>query len=285
MIYVAKPTGDILGRPNGIKEETCKLKKTLTDMWELTFEVNKYVDENGDFSPSDFYESLSENMYLTLESDTANTLFLIDAKPVTTNDGIQETKSITAHTAECELQQKFLRNFYINNGTPESQEYLAADNIDPYTGLPQEYIRLVNFDRPELSLLHLALLGTEWTVDENLRTSEKEACAGKYQFSADGKDIYSFLMNEVAPTANVLFFFDRRKRRISFRSYPHIGRDTGICIGMRNLASRTQIESTTDAALITAYRPACESGSGIEYVNFGDPCLYNLDYFADTHNE
>ena len=27
MIYVAKPTGDILGRPNGIKEETCKLKK------------------------------------------------------------------------------------------------------------------------------------------------------------------------------------------------------------------------------------------------------------------
>lgn len=285
MIYVAKPTGDILGRPNGIKEETCKLKKTLTDMWELTFEVNKYVDENGDFSPSDFYESLSENMYLTLESDTANTLFLIDAKPVTTNDGIQETKSITAHTAECELQQKFLRNFYINNGTPESQEYLAADNVDPYTGLPQEYIRLVNFDRPELSLLHLALQETGWTVDENLLTSETEACTGKYQFSADGKDIYSFLMNEVAPTANVLFFFDRRKRRISFRSYPHIGRDTGICIGMRNLASRIQIESTTDAALITAYRPACESGSGIEYVNFGDPCLYNLDYFADTHNE
>ena len=102
-------------------------------MWELTFEVNKYVDENGDFSPSDFYESLSENMYLTLESDTANTLFLIDAKPVTTNDGIQETKSITAHTAECELQQKFLRNFYINNGTPESQEYLAADNVVPKT--------------------------------------------------------------------------------------------------------------------------------------------------------
>ena len=92
-------------------------------------------------------------------------------------------------------------------------------------------------------------------------------------------------MNEVAPTANVLFFFDRRKRRISFRSYPHIGRNTGICIGMRNLASRIQIESTTDAALITAYRPACESGSGIEYVNFGDPCLHNLDYFADTHNE
>ena len=62
MIYLAKPTGDILGRPNGLREETCKMKKTLTDMWELTFEVSKYVDENNNFSPSDFYESLSPNM-------------------------------------------------------------------------------------------------------------------------------------------------------------------------------------------------------------------------------
>ncbi|MDE7359549.1 MAG: hypothetical protein K2N39_09035, partial [Lachnospiraceae bacterium] len=285
MIYLAKPTGDILGRPGGLKEETCKLKKTLTDMWELSFEVNKYVDENDGFRPSDFYDSLSENMYLVLESGADSVLFLIDAKPVVTTDGTQETKSITAHTAECELQQKFLRSFYINNGTPESQEYLADDNLDPYTRLPKEYISLVNFDCPGLSLLHLVLEETGWTVDENLRTAEAGACAGKYQFSVDGKDIYSFLMSEVAPTANVLFFFDRRRRIISLRSYPNIGKDTGICIGLRNLASRIQVESTTDTALITRYRPACEDGSGIEYVNFGDPCLYSLDYFADTHNE
>lgn len=285
MIYLAKPTGDILGRPGGLKEETCKLKKTLTDMWELSFEVNKYTDEDDGLRPSDFYESLSENMYLLLESGADSVLFLIDTKPVVTNDGTQETKSITAHTAECELQQKFLRSFYINNGTPESQEYLADDNLDPYTRLPKEYISLVNFDCPGLSLLHLALEETGWTVDENLRTAEAGACAGKYQFSVDGKDIYSFLMSEVAPTANVLFFFDRRKRIISLRSYPNIGKDTGICIGLRNLASRIQVESTTDTALITRYRPTCEDGSGIEYVNFGDPYLYSLDYFTDTHNE
>lgn len=285
MIYLAKPTGDILGRPGGLREETCKLKQTLTDMWELSFEVNKYADENGGFSPSDFYESLSENMYLLLESDAADTLFLIDAKPVITGDGIQERKSVTAHTAECELQQKFLRNFYINNGTSESLEYLADDNLDSYTGLPKEYISLVNFERPELSLLHLALQGTGWTVDESLHTAESEACAAKYHFSIDGKDIYSFLMGEAAPMANALFFFDRRKRIVSFRSYPNIGKDTGICIGLRNLASQIQVESTTDAALHTKYLPSCEDGSGIEYVNFGDPYLHNLDYFADTHNE
>lgn len=287
MIYLAKPTGDILGRPNGLKEETCKMKKTLTDMWELTFEVSKYVDENNKFSPSDFYESLSKNMYLLLESDTANALFLIDAEPVVTGDGIQETKSVTAHTAECELQQKFLRSFYINNGTGESQEYLADGNLDAYTGLPKEYISLANFEHPGLSLLHLALQETGWTVDDSLKTAEADACARKYQFSVDGKDIYSFLMSEVAPTAKILFFFDRRKRRVSFRSYPNIGKDTGICIGLRNLASRIQVESTADAALITRYRPSCESGSGlgIEYVNFGDPYLYNLDYFAATRNE
>lgn len=285
MIYLAKPTGDILGIPGGLKEDTCKLKKTLTDMWELSFEVNKYVDENDDFRPSDFYESLSENMYLLLENDDANILFLIDAKPAITGDGIQEIKSVTAHTAECELQQKFLRSFYINNGTSESQEYLAADNLDPYTRLPKEYISLVNFDRPDLSLLHLTLQDTGWTVDETLRTAEAEACAAKYHFSVDGKDIYSFLMGEVASTAHLLFFFDRKRRILSFRSYPNIGKDTGICIGLRNLASRIQIESTTETTLITRYRPTCEDGSGISYVNFGDPYLYNLEYFADTHDE
>ena len=124
-------------------------------------------------------------------------------------------------------------------------------------------------------------------MDDSLKTAEADACARKYQFSVDGKDIYSFLMSEVAPTAKILFFFDRRKRRVSFRSYPNIGKDTGICIGLRNLASRIQVESTADAALITRYRPSCDSGSGlgIEYVNFGDPYLYNLDYFAATRNE
>lgn len=284
MIYIAKPSGDVLGVISGIKEETCNLKRTLTDMWELSFEVTKYIDANN-FELSDYYDSIVEKMRIRLETDLIDTMFVIDSEPVVSNNGIQETKTVTAHTIECELQHKFLRSFYINNGTPTSQEYLAKNNINSYTQLPNEYISLVNFENHELSLLHLALENTEWTIDENLKETELEMCAKKFTFSIDEKDIYSFLMNNVAKTAQIIFLFDRKNHIISFKSFENLGEDTGIFIGLRNLANQIDIESTAEYGLITKYKPTCSESLGIEYVNFGDPYMYNMDYFANTHNE
>lgn len=284
MIYLVKPTGDVLGSLNGLKEETCNVKRVLTDMWELSFEVNKYIDEK-DFKISDYYESISEKMQIWLQTDLIDTMFVIDTEPVTNNNGVQETKTITAHTVESELQNKFLRLFYINSGNSASKEYLAKDNINSYTQLPDEYVSLVNFDNPELSLLHLALEGTEWSVDGNLKDIEPEMCAKKFTFSVEEQDIYSFLMNTVASTAQVIFFFDRKNRIVSFRSFDNLGKDTGIFIGLRNLAQQIDIKSTSESGLITKYRPTCSENIGVEYVNFGDPYIYNLDYFSNTHNE
>lgn len=284
MIYLVKPTGDVLGSLNGLKEETCNVKRVLTDMWELSFEVNKYIDEK-EFKTSDYYESISEKMQIWLQTDLIDTMFVIDSEPVISNNGIQETKTITAHTLESELQNKFLRLFYINSGNSASKEYLAKDNINSYTQLPDEYVSLVNFNNPELSLLHLALEGTEWSVDGNLKDIEPEMCAKKFTFSVEEQDIYSFLMNTVASTAQVIFFFDRKNRIVSFRSFDNLGIDTGIFIGLRNLAQQIDIKSTSESGLITKYRPTCSENIGVEYVNFGDPYIYNLDYFANTHNE
>lgn len=284
MIYLVKPTGDVLGSLNGLKEETCNVKRVLTDMWELSFEVNKYIDEK-DFKISDYYESISEKMQIWLQTDLIDTMFVIDTEPVTSNNGVQETKTITAHTVESELQNKFLRLFYINSGNSASKEYLAKDNINSYTQLPDEYVSLVNFNNPELSLLHLALEGTEWSVDGNLKDIEPEMCVKKFTFSVEEQDIYSFLMNTVASTAQVIFFFDRKNRIVSFRSFDNLGKDTGIFIGLRNLAQQIDIKSTSESGLITKYRPTCSENIGVEYVNFGDPYIYNLDYFANTHNE
>lgn len=284
MIYIVKPCGDVLGALNSIKEETCSLKCSLTDMWELSFEITKYIDDNN-FEPSDYYDSVAEKMRIRLETDLVDTMFVIDSEPVISNNGIQEIKKVTAHTIECELQNRILRLFYINNGNQTSKEYLANNNINQYTQLPKEYISLVNFDNHELSLLHLVLENTEWTIDEKLKDTEQEMCAKKFSFSVDEIDIYSFLMNEVAKVAQIIFFFDRKNRIISFKSYDNIGEDTGIFIGLRNLANQIDIESTSDTGLITKYKPTCSESLGIEYVNFGDPYLYNMDYFANTHNE
>lgn len=284
MIYLVKPTGEVLGSLNGLKEETCNVKRVLTDMWELSFEVNKYTDEK-EFKTSDYYDSISEKMQIWLQTDLIDTMFVVDSEPVISNNGIQETKTITAHTLESELQYKFLRLFYINNGNSTSKEYLAKDNINSYTQLPNEYISLVNFNNQELSLLHLALEGTEWSVDENLKDIESEMCAKKFTFSVEEQDIYSFLMNTVALTAQIIFFFDRKNRIVSFRSFDNLGKDTGIFIGLRNLANQIDIESTSESGLITKCKPVCSENLGVEYVNFGDPYIYNLDYFVNTHNE
>ncbi len=177
-IYLCKADSSILGTLTGIQTQTCNLKRNATDLWELTFDVNRYIDVNGKLVQSDYYDSVDDMMRLYLDSADLQVFFVIDSEPVIKGDGYQETKSVTAHSVECELCHTYLKNFKINCGTPDSQEYLACEtdneennvfyNINPYTNLPREYISLVNYGDPQLSLLHLALQGTGWTVKEGM---------------------------------------------------------------------------------------------------------------------
>ncbi len=102
---------------------------------------------------------------------------------------------MTAHSIECELSYLNIKNFKINCGTKDSQEYLVTDstgnfnNINPYTNLPYEYISLVNYNNPQLSLLHLVLQNTGWAVDENINA---EICNIKKSFEVSNENIYSF---------------------------------------------------------------------------------------------
>lgn len=179
-IYLCKADSSILGTLTGIQTQTCNLKRNATDLWELTFDVNRYIDVNGKLVQSDYYDSVDDMMRLYLDSADLQVFFVIDSEPVIKGDGYQETKTVTAHSVECELCHTYLKNFKINCGTPDSQEYLACEtdneennvfyNINPYTNLPREYISLVNYGDPQLSLLHLALQGTGWTVKEGMDT-------------------------------------------------------------------------------------------------------------------
>ncbi len=76
-----------------------------------------------------YYDSISESMELYLDGEV-DSYFQITVDPVINLDGIQETKTVTAMSIECELQNKFLKNFKINCGVKESLEYLVDDNVD-----------------------------------------------------------------------------------------------------------------------------------------------------------
>lgn len=286
-IYLCKAECSLLGTISGIKTETCQITKNLTDFWELTFEVERYTDKNGTLVQSSYYDSIDTLMKIYFDSNDVQMFFVINTEPAIAGDGYQETKTVTAHSIECELNNMFLKNFKINCGTKDSQEYLATDsnntayNINPYTELPYEYISLVNYRDPQLSLMHLALQNTGWTVKTNI---DPEICQIKKSFDISSSNIYAFLMETVSPTASVLFEFDRKHKQIGMVKLENSGEDTGIFVTMRNLMNHFEVSGTEDN-IITKLTPNGADNLGIEYVNFGKDYIINLDYFMDTINE
>ena len=287
-IYLCKADCSILGNISGLKIETCSLKKYAIVQWELTFEVERYTNDNlCELKQTDYYDSIDTMMRLYLDGKE-QAFFVIDEEPAIHGKGLQETKTVTAHSIECELSYLNIKNFKINCGTKDSQEYLVTDstgnfnNINPYTNLPYEYISLVNYNNPQLSLLHLVLQNTGWAVDENINA---EICNIKKSFEVSNENIYSFLMDAVSSSASVIFQFDRKNKKITLVKAKDFGEDTGIFISMRNLINRFEINSSSNDELITKLIPTGSNNLGIEQVNFGKDYIINLDYFMNTLNE
>lgn len=285
-IYLCKADRSILGTLTGIKTDTCNLTKNATDYWEITFEVERFVERNGILVQSDYYDSIDEMMKLYLDGND-QVFFVIDSEPVINGESYQETKTVIAHSIECELNDIYLSNFKINCGTYDSQEYLVTDdngnfnNLDDYTGLPKEYISLVNYDNHQLSVMHLALQGTDWTVKDGI---DPNVCSIKKSFESSDS-IYSFLMKTVSPAASVIFEFDRKHKKIGIVKVEDYGEDTGIFVTMRNLMNRFEISSSLQDAIMTKLIPTGANNLGIEQVNFGKDYIINLDYFMNTLNE
>lgn len=286
-LYLCKADGSLLGTMTGLQPESCILKKNAADLWELSFTVSRYIDLDSQLVQSDYYDSIDELMQICLDGDEP-VFFMIDTEPSVSNDGSQETKSVTAHSIECELNRKLLKNFKINCGTQDSLEYLVTDengnfnNLNEYTGLPYEYISLVNYENPRLSLLHLALEDTDWTVSQGI---DADLCKIHVQFEVSSESIYSFLMKQVSPAVSVIFTFDRKNKTVGAVRFQDYGEDTGVFIGLRSIVNRIDIQSSSDDGICTRLIPSGADRLGIEYVNFGDDFLINLDYFMNTLNE
>ena len=287
-IYLCKADGSILGNISGLKTETCSLKKNAVTQWELTFEVERYTNDNlCELRQTDYYDSIDTMMRLYLDGKE-QVFFIIHEEPTIHGEGLQETKTVSARSIECELSYLSLKNFKINCGTKDSQEYLATDsngnfnNLNPYTNLPYEYISLVNYDNPQLSLLHLALQNTGWAVADNI---DKEICEIKKSYDISNTNIYSFFMDAVSYSASIIFQFDRKNKKIGLIRAEDFGEDTGIFISMRNLMNSFDINSSANDELITKLIPTGSNSLGIEQVNFGKDYIVNLDHFMNTLNE
>lgn len=287
-IYLCKADCSILGNISGLKIETCSLKKHAVEQWEITFDIERYSNDNScKLKQSDYYDSIDTMMRLYLDGKD-QIFFVIDSEPVIKGEGLQEIKTVTAHSIECELSTLILKNFKINCGTKDSQEYLVTDsngnfnNINPYTNLPYEYISLVNYDNPQLSLLHLVLQNTGWAVGENINP---EICNIKRNFDISSTNIYDFFTNTVSPSASVIFQFDRKHKKVGLVKADNFGEYTGIFVTMRNLMKNFEISASSNDELITRLYPTGADNLSVEQVNFGKNYITSLDHFMNIMNE
>lgn len=294
-LYLADPAGQIICPLNGIDPSSVKLSMNFNDTAELSFTYNKETDVYGMRLPSNGYDMLDEFMRIYVE----HTGWFLMSSPQVSNDGCRESKSIQARSIDIELTNRDLVGFKVNCGTSDSLEMLDPDNVEYIDDVPfaREPIHFCDHEHPSLSLLHMALEYAQvesWTigyVDEipkvyrSYKDGElvEETIPLKDEvgtFDIGSKSVYSFLTQEVEQFFECIILFDIETMTINAWRPEHIGRDTNVTVGFRNLENSNDISVDKDS-IYTRYRVAGADDLSIAPVNFGSDMIENLSYFLN----
>ena len=244
------------------KTRVCQLETTNTKASlkfkaysELSFDVGRvYVDsESGSTLVNPFYDKIEAVRLVELEGFG----FFELQGPELTSDGIEEKKSCTAYSLEYTLSQKYLEDFYVNQGTTDSLEVLNAESEDKVVP-----ITLYNNTNTKLSLLHLVLDEKiyGWSVghvDLQLATMSR-------QFDIDRMSVYDFLVNEVCKKFNCYVVFDTINNKINiYAEYPtakFIGDGTTTKFDITSHAFSSVETVSVDGAKITGWSYTISEG-------------------------
>lgn len=165
-------------------------------------------------------------------------------------------KIVTGRSLEVELAQIPVYGLHINDDDYFTYGVEDENNLDSYGNIKP--IKVYNPSDPDHSLLHLLLAdkACHWQIGvvpkhitiTNDGKQEKELFTSfQRTFTIDGKDIYSFLTEELAPEANLVYVFDTYNRRINIYDQYEIGDDTNVYINNRNLANTITVDDNADS--------------------------------------
>ena len=295
-MYVATPSRVPICPITGIKEETVKLTRNVNNTYTITFVVTRFIDIDGQKMATPSYDYLDLSMRIYVE----NLGWFILETPVVDNDGMMETKTITAQSAEIEMLNHDLTLLKINNGTTDSYEMMVEGNVDVIDDVEfaKEQILFYRPDKPELSLLNIVLKVAgmyEWSVGTIDNTPKKY----KYYedgvlkersvrlsdevgyFNIESQNLYAWFTQEAAQFFNCIFEFDFKNFKINAYRPENYGKDTSINIGFRNIQNSNNI-TIDDANWYTRYYVSGGDDLGIEFVNFGHQWIENIEYFLNT---
>lgn len=273
IIYLAKPGKRLYCALGGIDTSTASLSLKTNNTAELTFTVDKYINN----TVTDGYEELDELMELYCDG----IWFKIVDPPTINNDGLRETKEITAESYEIMLTQYKLKNFKINMGEEDSYEmmYQATHDINKFY-----QIKFYDSENEDLSFLHLVLKHADvpgWhigyvdniTPDDDGKLLPNNIC----NFEVDDQNVYAFLTQEAAQAYKCVFEFDTVNMTINVYRPDSLGKDTNVVLGFRNI--QNSITISRDENLVTQFYVEGLDDYNIDAVNFGDSVITDLSYF------
>ena len=273
IIYLAKPGKRLYCALGGIDTSTASLSLKTNNTAELTFTVDKYINN----TVTDGYEELDELMELYCDG----IWFKIVDPPTINNDGLRETKEITAESYEIMLTQYKLKNFKINMGEEDSYEmmYQATHDTNKFY-----QIKFYDSENEDLSFLHLVLKHADvpgWhigyvdniTPDDDGKLLPNNIC----NFEVDDQNVYAFLTQEAAQAYKCVFEFDTVNMTINVYRPDSLGKDTNVVLGFRNI--QNSITFSRDENLVTQFYVEGLDDYNIDAVNFGDSVITDLSYF------
>lgn len=274
-IYLCRPDRTVICALNGVQIKSVEYEQQLKDFNRLTFNVDRYIDVDGEYVESAGYEKLKDHMTIYLEGLD---YFQLQEPSLQNDNGRYEYKACEAYSDEKTFEDKDMKGLSFNKGTKDSMEMLATNNVDDM-GYAKEYITFCNDRNHELSLMHLVLDRVPgWSVGYIDPIIKNE----KYSFEADNTNAYAFLNTTVANVVKCVFYFDTINRTVSAYAKENIGKDTNIFIGWRNALNMLKMTPQAD----TMYNALTIQGDeelDITRVNYGRSHIYNLDYYLTTN--
>lgn len=274
-IYLCRPDRTVICALNGVQIKSVEYEQQLKDFNRLTFNVDRYIDVDGEYVESAGYEKLKDHMTIYLEGLD---YFQLQEPSLQNDNGRYEYKACEAYSDEKTFEDKDMKGLSFNKGTKNSMEMLATNNVDDM-GYAKEYITFCNDRNHELSLMHLVLDRVPgWSVGYIDPTIKNE----KYSFEADNTNAYAFLNTTVANVVKCVYYFDTINRTVSAYAKENIGKDTNIFIGWRNALNMLKMTPQAD----TMYNALTIQGDeelDITRVNYGRSYIYNLDYYLTTN--
>ena len=311
-LYIAQTGKRLLGVIGGVDETTVQIEKKANNTYTLSFTA--YETFNGEKSA--WYDYLDELMEIYVDGiwfiiknpPEIGHDGKIENKSV-------EAQSYEIELQNYDIQRFKVGQGTESSYEMMFQSKYPKDKYPDKYKETFPRVKFYNPDEPELSLLHILLHhaglipskieidkdGNEidnwvdniddspWQIGEIDSIARYEDSSGQkldtpvhlseesYAFDIDNSDLYSVLTQDVSSAFSCIFTFDTVNCKINATYVEHIGKDTNVYIGWRNI--QNTLKATRSEELYTSI--TVSGGDGIDNIvlaNFGETDLEDYSY-------